>query len=86
MNKSEPAASHRATERDLDQWHAAKYGPFFTWGAIKDCIRDNKEFPDCVKDYLVGCADRMHSDRARLSKDASKESHGFSDSRGSRGD
>jgi len=73
MNKSEPAASHRAIERDVDEWLAAKFGPVFTWGQIRDCIRHNEEFSDWIKDYLVGCADRMLSDKARLSKDASKE-------------
>ena len=72
MNKSEPA-SHRAILRDVDQWLAAKFGPVFTWGQIRDCIRHNEEFSDWIKDYLVGCADRMLSDKARLSKDASKE-------------
>jgi hypothetical protein len=73
MNKSEPAASHRAILRIVDEWLGAKFGPVFTWGQIRDCIRNNKEFPDYAKDYLVGCADRMLSDRARLSKDARKE-------------
>ena len=73
MNKSEPAASHRAIERDVDEWLAAKFGPVFTWGQIRDCIRHNEEFSDWIKDYLVGCADRMLSDKARLSKDARKE-------------
>jgi len=86
MNKWGPAASRRENERVVDQWLAAKFGPVFTWGQIRDCIRHNEEFSDWIKDYLVGCADRMLSDKARLSKDASKESHGFSDSRGSRGD
>jgi hypothetical protein len=73
MNKSERAPSHRAILRDVDEWLAAKFGPVFTWGQIRDCIRRNEEFPDYAKDYLVGCADRMLSDRARLSKDARKE-------------
>ena len=72
MNKSEPA-SHRAILRDVDQRLAAKFGPVFIWGQIRDCIRHNEEFPDYAKDYLVGCADRMLSDKARQSKDARKE-------------
>jgi hypothetical protein len=88
MNKSDPAASHRAILRDVDQWLAAKFGPVFTWGQIRDCIRHSEEFSDWIKDYLVGCADRMLSDKARLSKDASKELSwifGFSGIRGGLG-
>ena len=73
MNKWGPAASRRENERVVDRWLAAKFGPVFTWWQIRDCIRRNEEFSDWIKDYLVGCADRMLSDKARLSKDARKE-------------
>jgi hypothetical protein len=73
MNKSEPAALRRAILRVVDEWLAAKFGPVFTWGQIRDCIRHNEELSDWIKEYLVGCADRMLSVRARQSKDTRKE-------------
>jgi len=70
MNKSAPAA---LSNLELLQKAAAQCGPFFTWVAIKDCIKDKKEFPEWIHGYLVGCADRMLSDRARLTRDVRQE-------------
>jgi hypothetical protein len=48
----------------LQKWAAIR-GPSFIWRAIKICVRDKKQFPDWVIDYLDQCADRMSSDKAK---------------------
>jgi hypothetical protein len=63
----------RPLDLELLRKQATKYGPVFTWTAIRDCIKHKREFPDWINDYLVGCTDRMLSDQARLSKDARQE-------------
>jgi hypothetical protein len=33
--------------------------PVYAWAAIHRCIREKKQFPDWITDYLFQCADRM---------------------------
>jgi hypothetical protein len=58
---------------ELLQQKAANYGPVLTWMAIRDCIKHSKPLPDWINAYLVGCTDRMLSDRAKLTEDARNE-------------
>jgi hypothetical protein len=48
------------------------YGPHFTWWAIRDCIRNKREFPEWVTAYLGRCANRMLSGKAKRVSDPRK--------------
>jgi hypothetical protein len=52
---------------------AANRSPYYAWKAIETCIKRKKEFPEWVKEYLVGCAERMQSDRAARAGDTRKQ-------------
>jgi hypothetical protein len=52
---------------------SANYGPHFTWWAIRDCIRDKREFPEWVIAYLDRCANRVLSGKAKRISDPRKK-------------
>jgi len=49
----------------------ATQSPVYAWQAIHRCIREKKQFPDWITDYLFQCADRMIS--ARLSDEQPRD-------------
>src|SRR5262249_17533970 len=46
--------------------------PVDYWGAIKGCVKFNREFPPSVRAYLGRCADRMLSEEAERPRDVRK--------------
>jgi hypothetical protein len=51
---------------------SANYGPHFTWWAIRNCIRDKREFPEWVRAYLGRCANRVLSGKAKRARKAKR--------------
>jgi hypothetical protein len=47
----------------------SKRSPYFTWSAIRACIRQNRPFPDWVVAYLGRVADHMCAERMRSDRD-----------------
>jgi hypothetical protein len=73
MNKPPTAAWDNDPDRQLAKEFLATRSPWFAWQAIQRCIKNKREFPDWVVEYLAGCAERMQSDRVRQASDTRKE-------------
>jgi succinate dehydrogenase flavin-adding protein (antitoxin of CptAB toxin-antitoxin module) len=43
--------------------------PLYAWHAIQDCIKEKEEFPDWVLAYLLECAERVQTDKAKQTTD-----------------
>ena len=46
--------------------------PYSAWEALDVCLKDKKEIPDWLADYLTQCTQRMLSDRAKRTGDIRK--------------
>ena len=78
MNKRELAALDKVMDQatghdpnrllralEIYQKLSANRSRYFTWQAIRTCVRHKQPFPDWVTDYLGRCADRMCADQMK---------------------
>jgi hypothetical protein len=74
MNRPAWAGLYRSILSDPESLKklAETYGPHFIWQAISICVRDSKEFPDWVKDYLGQCANHIVSGKVNQARTRKK--------------